>query len=347
MKRIALFILATAILALADAGSLVTEGTKLHDQGQYDAAIAKYKEAEKLEPKNALVKYEIAFSYHAKRDMKNALRYIQAAEKVNNDTRLADAIYNMLGTIYDDSKMPDSAIAAYSKGAQINPNSYLLPFNVGITYIRLQKNDSAKVWLKKAVANSKLHETSHLHMFYVSKLLGNWVDFYSYAMYTPFIARKKENTSNALSALYNEMKSLVTCNKKGNCNVSLPKLDKTSDEDLAVASVLAFAQIQDSVGHRHYYEKDSSSAQQMEFLVHMVPVAIKVIADFKDTKKTENTLTEFYKGLVKNKLEETFAYVICKDADYPTYAKWKLTHGADVDKLYKWANDEFLGAKGK
>lgn len=346
MKRIALLIIGFAVFAFADAGSLISEGTKLHDEGRYDEAIAKYKQAEKLEPNNALVKYEISYSCYMKRDMKESLRYIKAAAKANKDMRLNDAIYGMMGTIYDDSNKPDSALTAYRKGASFNQNSYLLPFNAAITFRRLEKPDSAKVWLKKALANTKLHETSHLQMFAVSKQLGQWVDFYSYAMYTPFVAKKRENTSAALSALYNVTKDLVECKGK-NCNVNIPQLKTTSDEDIAVVSVLAFTQIQDSVGHRHYYEKDTSAAQQMEFLVHMVTKAIKVIADFKDTKKVENTLTPFYKGLVKNKLVEAFAYTVCKDADYPTYAKWKLSHGADIERLYKWANEDFLGAKGK
>ena len=346
MKRIALLILAFAGLALADAGSLITEGTKLHDEGRYDEAIAKYKQAEKLEPDNALVKYEISYSYYMKRDMKESLRYIKAAAKANKDLRLNDAIYGMMGTIYDDSNMPDSALIAYRKGASFNQDSYLLPFNAAITFRRLEKPDSAKAWLKKAVSNTKLHETSHLQMFAVSKQLGHWVDFYSYAMYTLFIAKKRDNTTAAISALYNVTKNLVECKGK-NCTVNIPQLKTSSDEDVAVVSVLAFAQIQDSVGHRHYYEKDTTDTQHMEFLVHTVTKAIKVIADFKDTKNTVNTLTPFYKGLVKNKLVEAFAYTICKEADYPTFAKWKLAHGADYDRLYKWANEDFLGAKGK
>ena len=347
MKRIALFILAVAAFALADAGSLLTEGTKLHDEGRYDEAIAKYKEAEKLDPKNALIKYEISYSYYMKRDMKNSLQYIKNAAKINKDMRLNDAIYGMMGTIYDDTNKPDSALAAYRKGASFNGQSYLLPFNAAITFIRLKKPDSAKVWLKKSLAVTKLHETSHLQMSYVSKQLGQWVDFYSYAMYTPFVAKKRENTSTALSDLYNVTKSLVNCENKKKCDLNLPKLETTSDEDFAVVTALALAQIQDSVGHRHYYETDTSATQQMEFLVHMVTEAIKLIADFKDTKNTANTLTEFYKGLVKNKLVEAFAYTVCREADYPTFAKWKLAHNADYDRLYKWANEEFLGAKGK
>ena len=49
--------------------NLVDQGVQFHEQGQYDEAIAKYKEAEKKDPKNALVKYEMAFTYHAKRDL--------------------------------------------------------------------------------------------------------------------------------------------------------------------------------------------------------------------------------------------------------------------------------------
>ena len=55
--------------------NLVDQGVQFHEQGQYDEAIAKYKEAEKKDPKNALVKYEMAFTYHAKRDLDKSLTY--------------------------------------------------------------------------------------------------------------------------------------------------------------------------------------------------------------------------------------------------------------------------------
>ena len=65
--------------------ALVDQGVQFHEQGQYDEAIAKYKEAEKKDPKNALVKYEMAFTYHAKHDLDKALSYAKAATKLKSE----------------------------------------------------------------------------------------------------------------------------------------------------------------------------------------------------------------------------------------------------------------------
>ena len=65
--------------------NLVDQGVQFHEQGQYDEALAKYKEAEKKDPKSALVKYEMAFTYHAKRDLEKSLHYAKAAIKLKTE----------------------------------------------------------------------------------------------------------------------------------------------------------------------------------------------------------------------------------------------------------------------
>ena len=94
---------------------LVDQGVQFHEQGQFDEAIAKYKQAEKKDPKNALVKYEMAFTYHAKRDLDKALTYAKAATKLNTEG-LSENLYSLLGTIYDEKGMPDSALNVYREG---------------------------------------------------------------------------------------------------------------------------------------------------------------------------------------------------------------------------------------
>ena len=52
----------------AAAAKLVAEGTALHDAGQYDEAIARYRQTLALDPDNAIARYAIAFSYAVKKD---------------------------------------------------------------------------------------------------------------------------------------------------------------------------------------------------------------------------------------------------------------------------------------
>ena len=75
MKNVFPFLISFMAFSFAGVNELVQEGTEFHDKGKYDYAIAKYKEAEKLDPKSALVKYELGYSYYAKGDVKQALQF--------------------------------------------------------------------------------------------------------------------------------------------------------------------------------------------------------------------------------------------------------------------------------
>jgi len=72
--KLTLTILTTIMLTVATYGqtnnvqTLIDEGVALHDQGQYQQAIDKYKEALKLDSNSVTAIYEMAFSYFSLKD---------------------------------------------------------------------------------------------------------------------------------------------------------------------------------------------------------------------------------------------------------------------------------------
>ena len=160
---------------------LVDQGVQFHEQGQFDEAIAKYKQAEKKDPKNALVKYEMAFTYHAKHDLEKALTYAKAATKLKTEG-LDENLYSLLGSIYDEKGMLDSAIAIYREGFKKTPNSANIPYNATITYMRKNNADSAYAWVKRSLNNTRTHEGSYYYAGFLASQVGKWPAFYAYTM---------------------------------------------------------------------------------------------------------------------------------------------------------------------
>ena len=192
---------------------LIDQGVQFHEQGQYDEALAKYKEAEKKDPKNALVKYEMAFTYHAKRDLDKSLSYARAATKLKAEG-IEENLYSLLGTVYDDKGMPDSALAVYREAFAKLPNSVNIPYNASITYMRMNNADSAYAWIKRSINNSRVHEGSHYYMGFLASQMGKWPQFYAYTMYSTFISKKAEIIRDNLSRLYGRTKSFVLVKDK-------------------------------------------------------------------------------------------------------------------------------------
>ena len=319
---------------------LVDQGVQFHEQGQYDEALAKYKEAEKKDPKNALVKYEMAFTYHAKRDLDKSLSYARAATKLKVEG-IEENLYSLLGTVYDDKGMPDSALAVYREAFAKLPNSFNIPYNASITYMRMNNADSAYAWIKRSINNSRVHEGSHYYMGFLASQMGKWPQFYAYTMYSTFISKKAEIIRDNLSRLYGRTKSFVFVKDK-KVEMNTPKI-KQADSDstvnneflLAIQTIL----ITDTLGKRKLYDQDSTSAQQMEFLIHILEKAIKLVAF---TDEINDPIQRFYQGLIRESLVEAFIYSLCEPIDRPTFAQWLIKNRTEQARLYQWFNKEWL-----
>ena len=319
---------------------LVNEGVQFHEQGQFDDAIAKYKQAEKKDPKNALVKYEMAFTYHAKRDLDKALSYAKAATKLKTEN-IDENLYSLLGSIYDEKGMPDSALAIYREGFKKSPNSANIPYNATITYMRKNNADSAYAWIKRSINNTRTHEGSYYYAGFLASQIGKWPAFYAYTMYSTFISKKAEIIRDNLSRLYGKTKYLVV--KKDNAvEMNTPNI-KQSDSDstvnkeflLAIQTMLTM----DTLGTRKLYDKDSTSEQQTEFLIHILEKTIKLVAF---TDEINDPIQRFFQGLIRERLVNAFIYTICEPIDRPTFAQWLIKNRTEQARLFQWFNKEWL-----
>jgi tetratricopeptide (TPR) repeat protein len=313
---------------------------QFHEQGQYDEALAKYKEAEKKDPKNALVKYEMAFTYHAKRDLDKSLSYARAATKLKAEG-IEENLYSLLGTVYDDKGMPDSALAVYREAFAKLPNSFNIPYNASITYMRMNNADSAYAWIKRSINNSRVHEGSHYYMGFLASQMGKWPQFYAYTMYSTFISKKAEIIRDNLSRLYGRTKSFVFVKDK-KVEMNTPKI-KQADSDSTVNNEFLLAiqtmLVTDTLGKRKLYDPDSTSAQQTEFLIHILEKTIKLVAF---TDEIDDPIQRFYQGLIREGLVEAFIYSICEPIDRPTFAQWLIKNRNEQGRLYHWFNKEWL-----
>lgn len=320
--------------------ALVDQGVQFHEQGQYDEAIAKYKEAEKKDPKNALVKYEMAFTYHAKHDLDKALSYAKAATKLKSEG-FQENLYSLLGTIYDDKSMPDSALAVYREAFAKVPNSFNIPYNATITYMRKNNADSAYAWVKRSINNSRTHEGSHYYTGFLASQLGKWPQFYAYTMYSTFITKKGEIIRDNLSRLYGRTKYFVL-KKDSTVVMNTPNIKQTGSDStvnneflLAIQTML----VTDTLSNRKLYDQDSTSSQQMEFLIHVLEKTIKLVAF---TDEIDDPIQRFYQGLIREGLVKAFIYSICEPIDRPTFAQWLIKNRTEQARLFAWFNKEWL-----
>ncbi len=149
----------------------IETGIKLHDQGKYDDAIAKYQEVLTMSPANMTALYELAFSFAANKEFEKSLA--AATRGIEYQSDLLPMFYDLIASAHDSMGEADKAIDAYRKGLQVVPDAAVLYFNMGVTYLESVKNaDEARRAMEKAVALDPRQPEFHLMLGHVFQTSG-------------------------------------------------------------------------------------------------------------------------------------------------------------------------------
>lgn len=128
--------------------SLVETAVFKMDNGDYEESILILKKAEKLNPKSALVKYEMSYAYYLKKDYKKTIKILSKLVKRDD---ASDYYYQMLGNAYDNIGNPQKAIKTYGEGLKRFPNSGKLFLETGNVYYNQEDYNTAINWYEKGV----------------------------------------------------------------------------------------------------------------------------------------------------------------------------------------------------
>jgi tetratricopeptide (TPR) repeat protein len=112
-------------------------GSALHTKKEWDAAIAAYQEAARLDPKFARPHAGLGIVFEAKKDLDGAIAAYKEALRL--DPKYA-MVHNNLGNVLRDKKDLEGAAASYREAMKADPSFALPHFNLGNLF-RDQKKD--------------------------------------------------------------------------------------------------------------------------------------------------------------------------------------------------------------
>ena len=137
----------------------VRRGTALHDQGDYDGAIAVYEKVLTESPDDVVALYELAYTLLAKKEYQKALEVSMRGAQYRSESLAS--FYVLIGTALDEMGKPDDAIRAYKAGSKLAPEDAILPFNLAVTYLNQKRPDDARACLKAAVRLRPAYASAH------------------------------------------------------------------------------------------------------------------------------------------------------------------------------------------
>ena len=158
---VVLTLLAAPTLTFADDPSdLIQQGVELHEDDKYEEAIARFREALKIDPDNVKALYEMANSYAASEQYP---RCVATAEKgLQQPSDLEASLYSILGSCYSSWEKTHKALKAFRTGLKQHPNSVPLNYNIAVTLAAEDQGHAAIEHLKTAIANDPTYPSAYL-----------------------------------------------------------------------------------------------------------------------------------------------------------------------------------------
>ena len=119
----------------------INEGIKLHDKGNYESAIQKYKYALDLDPGNSLALYELTLSYMVSKKNKECIK--TAKKGLNNKSKLQKKFMVALGSCYSQLGEIQEAIKSFEDGLKMDPTDSHLHLDIAVTLSNIKKDKKA------------------------------------------------------------------------------------------------------------------------------------------------------------------------------------------------------------
>ncbi|MEO8146970.1 MAG: hypothetical protein ABI723_04995 [Bacteroidia bacterium] len=185
-------------IPLVNSGEAITEGVKLHDDGKFKEAIAKYLSINRNDTNYAYALSELVTSYLASGDSIKAIETCKKGIALNSEYSIN--FYLLLGNAYDIADSLDKAIASYDEGIKRFPYHYKYYFEKGVAYAVHNKDSLAVQCFQKAIRLNPLHAGSHFQLAVLAMRNNKFVEaLLSFQMFLLI-----ENTSKrSVSALGN------------------------------------------------------------------------------------------------------------------------------------------------
>jgi len=219
------------LIGQEDAESLLKQGVKYHDDGEFTKAIEYYEKAAILEPNNSTIDYELALSYAGLQDYDKAIllsdKVIAKKDKNLNQAYMVKAsALDMLGRAAESTALLEEAIAV-TKG---HPTLY---YNLGINYWKAKKIHLAEENFVKAIDMSANHTASHYMMAVLNDFKKNRVQAILSAAYFLLL---EPNTKMSLDAFNIIKKNLNSNNTKDVVDTDITNIVFDNDRDTTFAS---------------------------------------------------------------------------------------------------------------
>jgi tetratricopeptide (TPR) repeat protein len=317
---ISLLILFISTLGIAQSSvdELVEEGIQYHDKADYEKAIETYKKALALEPKSALVNYEISLSYFTKGDYSMAIKHSDVILKQKEDYMIQ--AYMTKGSALDMLGKTKKSIRLFEKAIKITEGHYLLYYNLAINYYKLNDLEMAEENAIKAIELNSSHSSSHLLLANINNQKAYSVQTLLATFYFLFLEPDSNRTTEAYLMLEKNFGGNVSKDNSKPNTIDI-KLSLNNDKKFGAAEfMVSLLEASKSI------EKNEGKTDD-EMFVENTDSFFTILGELRE-KENKEIWWAFYTD---------FFYDLSKSDHMETYCKYITQR--DNENSKKWLNE--------
>lgn len=331
-KLLALLLFLTPLLLLAqnELEDLVREGVALHDEGKFDEAVAKYKEALKIDKKSSLVNYELGFTYFNQKEYEKALKPLNRVVK-NNDKYLKEA-YVSLGSCLDLLGKPIEAIKVYEKAIKQFSGNYLLHYNLALTQFNNNDQDGAEKNIIEALTANPSHPTSNYLLGIINANKNKRVKSLLALHFFLLLEPNSNRSPDALAMIKNLMTGGVS--KKDEKNIQINLGDLGAEDDFSAANLMLSLLTAGNM-------TDENVGKTSQQLFYENTESFFGVIGKNEEGKTEiwyDLYVNFFANLMDSGNMEAYCYYISQ-SNGAEEKKWMEDNEEKMGQFFKWANE--------
>lgn len=136
-----LFLASTLTVSAQSDEKTIRRGNRNYKSGNYDQAIARYREALEIRPNNAKAQFNLGDAYYAKQSYDTAYTEFQKVVEMSPDAKLkSDAVYNMGNCLLAQDRFYD-AFNLYKVSLKLNPDNANALYNLEYCRAHLVKSN--------------------------------------------------------------------------------------------------------------------------------------------------------------------------------------------------------------
>lgn len=297
-------------------GFLIDEGIRCHDNQLYDSARYYFLQVTRNDSLYSTACYEIALGYYDEEEYELALAYIKKAVN-GREASIREQATVLMGTIYDDAGMPDSAIICYKIALKSLPYNTKLLYDLGFTYYKLDSLELSEQYLIQAITinptyfranfalgqlNEKMNrKIEALLCYYMANLITHSTDL---ARYIEFYLSDESHITPLVNEYHPAFRSFETVDEYINSKIAM-----TAKYKPIFKSTTAFARQGDLLFKYLEYEPNTNNFYMNYY--------VKILTLIREKKQIETCMYTYFSPFKEEKVQ-----------------KWMASNASKVQKFY-------------